>query len=541
MKKSLLALLFAVTAPVVAAAEPEKPKLIVQITVDQLRGDLLTRYQNNFVDRRWQRGFKRFLEDGTLYTNAHYRHSATLTAVGHATLATGAIPSQHGLVSNGWYDRASASNMYCVADKNVSLLGAEGYSASAANLTASTFSDELYLATNGKAKVFAVSIKDRGAVLTGGHKGKSFWYDKKTGNMVTSSYYYEAMPAFADEFNQAGHKDAYLGKTWSLMQDEGKYLNDDSNQLFQMPPKGFNLGFPHKIADQANADYYSMLTFTPFGDELTARFAKHIISTQDLGDDEITDYLSISFSVNDYVGHRFGPYSREAEDNLLHLDRTMADLFAFLDKEIGLQHVLVVLSADHGVDAIPEYKKQRTGLGFRAKADEDIQAAAAELAASMNIEGNLIEKLAMPDVYLNHKLLSGHDIAQVAKQLKARIENVEGIAFALTAQELAEQNLQHHPIKAKVQNGFFPERAGDLVVVQQRSTMLNSYSAATHGSPYNYDTYVPVYFTGWKVPEARVDRLTSPEDIAVTLSAVMGITPPDKATGSVLPEILVDN
>ena len=541
MNKFLMTSLLLSALPAVDAVATEQPKLIVQITVDQLRGDLLKRYADHFVASGKSKGFKRFLDDGTLYTNAHYRHATTLTAVGHATLATGAIPSQHGLVSNDWYDRSTGKSMYCVADASNTLLGAKGYSSSAANLLASTFSDELFQATNGQAKIYAVSIKDRGAVLTGGHHGKAFWFDKKTGNMVTSTYYYPELPAFAEQFNQSDAKDAYLGASWSLSLKESQYHNDASNRPYQMPPKGFNLGFPHGMPADASATYYDMLTYTPYGDELTAKFAQHVVETQQLGADDITDYLSISFSVNDYVGHRFGPYSLEAEDNLVRLDKTLANLFSYLDKKIGLEHVLIALSADHGVDAIPEYKALRGSPALRAKAVEDINAAALSVAADLGIKGELIEKIALPDIYLNYGTIaaSTSSIETVAQKLAEKVAQVNGVALALTAKELTEQNLQYDPIKAKVQNSYVASRAGDVVVVQKRSTMLQSYSAATHGSPYNYDTYVPLYFTGWKVKAKEYTRPVSPEDLAVTLSAVLGITQPDRATGQVLNEIVI--
>ncbi|TDF38148.1 alkaline phosphatase family protein [Alteromonadaceae bacterium M269] len=523
-----------------STALANKPKLIVQITIDQLRGDLLQRYESNFVESRNKLGFNRFLKNGTLYTNSHYRHASTLTAVGHATLATGALPSQHGLVANNWFDVEANSRMYCVADADTSLVGAEGYSASPANLTASTFSDQLYLASSGKAKVVSVSIKDRGAVLTGGHFGKSFWFDKKTGNMVTSTYYYDELPEWVSSFNSSGAKDQYLGQSWALSLNEDKYHNDSGNRLYQIPPKGFGKGFPHTMPKDASPRYYDLLTNTPFGDKLTMEFAKAAVTNEKLGDDDVTDYLAISFSVNDYVGHKFGPNSLEAEDNLLALDKTIAELFKFLDKKIGMENVLVALSADHGVDAIPEYKKSIGFNGFRGNASQELEEFNSTLSEKFGVEGKLIEEVIPPNLYLNHSLIKAKnlDYGDVAKAVQSFASKLNGVSRALTSEALSTTNLQFDPVLSRVQNNYMQGRSGDIVLLQNPSTMLGNYSAATHGSPYRYDTHVPLYFTGWRVTPRREARLTSPEDLAVTLSAVMSIGYPDKATGKVLEEIV---
>lgn len=523
-----------------SAALAEKPKLIVQITVDQLRGDLLQRYEPNFIQKKGKLGFNQFLKKGTIYTNSHYRHASTLTAVGHATLATGALPSQHGLVANNWYNSEIGERMYCVADTSATLLGAEGYSASPVNLTASTFSDQLHLATNGKAKIVSLSIKDRGAVLTGGHFGKSFWFNKKTGNMVTSSYYYKQLPQWVVNFNSSGVKDRYLGEQWTLSMDESQYHNDKSNRLYQIPPKGFGKGFPHTMPPKASATYYDLITNTPFGDMLTMEFAKQAVQNEDLGKDEVTDYLAISFSVNDYVGHKFGPNSLEAEDNLLALDRTLSEFFNFLDKRVGLENTLVVLSADHGADAIPEYKKSLGFRGFRGNATQELKSLNPSLAAQFNVEGDLIKEVIPPNIYLDRALIkeSGLNIKNVIEAVKEYSGQIKGVATALSGESLSTTNLQFDPVISRVQNNYMRGRSGDIVLVQEPSTMLGNYSAATHGSPYRYDTHVPLYFSGWEVTSRKETRLTSPEDLAVTLSAVMGIGYPDKATGAVLHEII---
>lgn len=534
--KSTFLLICAVALSTTALAQP---KLVLQITVDQLRGDMLSRYQDNFISAPKQPGFNQFLKQGTQYINAHYRHNTTLTAVGHATLATGALPSQHGVAANNWADRKSGERVYCVADQSTHLLGAEGYSASPANLMASTFSDELYLASQGKAKVFSVSIKDRGAVLTGGQHGKSFWYDKNSGNMVSSSFYFDKLPDYAQRFNQSGLKDSFLNQQWALSQPQIQYKNNSANRAFQIPPKGFNKGFPHQLPEQADSLYYSMLTYTPYGDQLTADFAKMLISEHQLGKGEYTDYLAVSFSVTDYVGHMFGPNSLEAEDNLIQLDLTLSGLFAFLDKYIGLDNVLIALSADHGVDAIPEYKKSLGFSAFRGDISTQVKALNKPLSEHFGITGELIKAVQLPSIYVDDLLLAKHDISLDAAQQKLAelAAAIPGVARVFTRNKLMSKDLSFDPVAAKVQNAFVPQRSGDVVLVQQSSAMSGSYAAATHGSPYRYDTHVPLHFAGWKTPAQTITREVSPEDLAVTLSALLGISQPDKATGHVLQEV----
>lgn len=532
---------FALLRPVSAVAA-EHPKLIVQLTVDQLRGDLLHRYQKHFVNQRNRKGFNRFLEQGITYTNTHYRHAATLTAVGHATLATGTIPSQHGIIANNWFDPVNGAKMYCVADASVTLLGDKGYAASPANLTASTFSDQLHMGSGGKAKVFGVSIKDRGAVLLAGHFGKAFWFNKKTGNFVSSSYYYDQLPEWATNFNTSGEKTRFLGKEWRLSKDEDQYINDASNRIFQIPPKGFSRGFPHTMPKLTNETYFRMIASSPFGDEMTLNFAKNIIEQEGLGKDDITDYLSISFSINDYLGHAYGPHSMEAEDGLIKLDSMLAEFFYYLDKRFGLENVLLAISADHGVDAIPEYKKSIGFAGFRKDMKAPVQQAAMELIKEISPDNaiNPLRAVETPNIYFDHPALkaAGIPIKEFTRKLTQKLTDIKGIAYAFPNDQIKQSDSSRDPVISRIYNNFVNDRSGDVVIVQAPSTMMGDYAAATHGSPYRYDTHVPMHFAGWKIKPQRVDRLTSPEDLAVTLSSLMNLTPPDRATGQVLPEVV---
>ncbi len=363
----------AITAFACLPALANEPRLILQITVDQLRGDMPTRF---IEDRLGEGGFRYLLENGIVYADAHHPHANTETIVGHATLSTGAYPSEHGMVGNSWFDRESGETTYNIEDDRYPLLteGAdvdeateidpsqraarsEGRSPSA--ILVSTFSDELALYYSGQSKIFGISVKDRGAVSMAGHAGKAFWFSKSAGQFVTSRYYYDKYPDWVRDWNDKGPVASYAGKSWELLNDQESYVfGDRDDQPFEIDFPGYGRTFPHPYGSADGKYFTTLLTLSPAGDELTLDFAKTLISAERLGVDSIPDYLSVSFSSTDYVGHLFGPSSLESEDNLLRLDRSLADLFQFVDQVVGLDNTLIVLSAVCPVSA------HETSIGY---------------------------------------------------------------------------------------------------------------------------------------------------------------------------------
>ena len=339
-----------------AHADNHMPRLVLQITVDQLRGDLPGR----FADRLGDGGFRYLMEKGTWYMDAHYQHANTETAVGHATLATGADPSRHGVVANDWIDQDTGAFVYNTEDDRHRIIGKEAKAhegVSPRNLMASTISDEMAVHNGGRSRAFSVSVKDRGAILPGGHVGKAFWFSKSSGEFVTSTYYYDDYPSWVKQWNAAKPADAYKEKSWELLHDRATYVHgemDDRPYEADLNPLGRT--FPHSLGGDTKY-FYLFLTLTPVGDALTLDFAKALVENENLGhnDTGAPDYLQISFSSTDYIGHLFGPSSLETEDNILRLDRTLADLFHFIDEKIGLDQTLIVLSGDHGAPEAPEY------------------------------------------------------------------------------------------------------------------------------------------------------------------------------------------
>ncbi len=524
------------------------PKLVLQITVDQLRGDLPTRY----VDRLGQRGFRYLLEKGTYYANAHYRHANTETAVGHATLFTGADPASHGLIGNSWIDQTTGALVYNTEDARHHLIGKEPKphaGVSPRNLLASTIGDELIVSNSGQSRVYSVSIKDRGAIIPGGHAGKAFWYSKSTGDFVTSTYYYDAYPEWVQQWNQAKPADRYRGKSWELLHDRSTYLAgrmDDRPYEANLPPLGRT--FPHQFGD--NKYLYLILSLTPVGDELTLDFAKTLIEKETLGHGDAVDFLAVSFSSTDYIGHLFGPSSLESEDNILRLDRILAELFSFIDEKVGLEHTLIVLSADHGAPEAPEYM---ASLGMEAgrfrSGDFKKDGPLNKVLKKRFGRDDLIAAHSHPYLYLNVDAIreAQLNLEDVERFIAAEAMKIPGIAFAQTRTDLLAGRISNGPLQNQIRRNFHPTRSGHIHLIPEHYWFLHSTDeaqkmgigslAAIHGSPWAYDTYVPIFFAGHHVPAQTITRPVAPNDIAPTLATYLQIKFPSGSVGTPLEEV----
>ncbi len=545
------------TNPVWASGQP---RLILQITVDALRGDLPTRFPNMLG----KGGFATLLEDGIHYTNAHYQHSDTETIVGHTSLATGAVPAIHGMVSNVWFDRALDRLVYNIEDPEYHLLSAgAGVNAkteidptqkaakvdgrSPQNILATTFSDELAVHFAGRSKVFAVSVKDRGAVSMAGHAGKAFWFSKSSGEFVTSNYYYDAYPAWVDEFNSRKPALAYAEQSWELAHPVEQYVfGDADDREYETDFPGFGRTFPHAYGKSDDKYFLTKLTLSPVGDELTLDFAKTLLVNEQLGQDDVPDYLSISFSSTDYVGHVFGASSLETEDNIARLDRTLAKLLAFIDEKVGLDNTLIVLSADHGQPEVPGYLDElgiHTAQNFDAEALDRIPAIAA-LKERFGLGDDLIQEFFQPYLYLNNDLIRarGLDQAEVEAAVVAELMKLEGVATAVSSSALRSADLPDTPVTRSIRNNFHHKRSGDIYLVFEPNVFINDFDglivASMHGSPWRYDSFVPVIFAGAGLPSRKVSRAVTPYDIAPTLAAFLEMKAPSGAFGDPLREVL---
>ena len=548
--------ILALAPPALAASAT--PRLVLQITVDALRGDLPNRY----YDRLGDNGFRYLWEKGTVYSDAHHTHANTETVVGHTTLATGATPAVHGMIANLWFDRTEGRKRYNIEDNRYRLLTAgagvdkkaeidstqkaaksDGRSPSAIMVT--TLSDEMAVHTAGQSKIFAVSVKDRGAVTMAGHSGKAFWFSKANGEFVTSSYYYDAYPDWVSKWNSRKLAATYSGKSWELLHKQDTYLFGDADDMaWETDMAGYGRTFPHKFGEVGGKYFTTLLTLSPIGDELTLAFAKELITNEKLGIDDVPDYLGISFSSTDYVGHIFGPSSLETEDNILRLDRDLADLFAFVDEHVGLENTLIVLSADHGSPEVPGYLNELgVQSGFVNPKSWDKEPAFKALKDKFGIDKELIASYSQPYLYLNHDVIKQHglDLREVEQAVAKELLKFEGVAQAISSSELREGDIPDTQINKAVMNNFNPNRSGDIYLVFEPHWFINDFDglevSSTHGSPWRYDTYVPIAFGGMNIPAQHVQRRVHTIDIAPTLATFLGIKPPSGSSGVPLVEI----
>jgi predicted AlkP superfamily pyrophosphatase or phosphodiesterase len=548
----------ALPASTASGREPPAPRLVVQITVDQLRADLVERV----MDRLEPGGFRLLYEHGAVYATAHHGHANTETIVGHTTLATGADPSVHGMVGNTWLDLETGQLTYNIEDDRYPLLTAgagvdqateidptqkaastQGRSPDA--ILVSTLSDELALFTDGQSKIFGVSVKDRGAVSMAGHAGKAFWFSKAAGEFVTSSYYYDAYPAWVAEFNAQRPAAAYGGTEWELLRDRSDYLFGDKDDMpWETDLPGYGRVFPHSFGDADGRLFTTLLTLSPVGDRLTLDFAKAVVRNEELGADDVPDYLSISFSSTDYVGHVFGPSSLESEDCLLRLDRMLAELFAFIDDVVGLDRTVVVLSADHGAAEAPGRLAQ---FGINAEYFEpleiDRQAAIEALKKRFGIGEELVAGFHHPYLYLNREVIKEKalDPDEVARAVADQLNTFNGVSLALPSIDLREGRVPDTAMVRSILRNYNPKRSGDIYLVLDPHWFINDFDgltvATSHGSPWRYDSYVPVVFMGPGIKAARYVRGIETVDVAPTLSRLLRIKAPSGARGEPLIEV----
>ncbi len=523
---------------------PEKPKLIVQIIVEQLRFDQIEKLKNRFSER----GLRRMMNEGTCFNNAFFNYVHTQSAPGHATIATGAEPSAHGITSDYWQVPLKNEIIYCTADREVSPLGGSYESGlhSPVNLMASTFSDELFLATKGKAKIFSVGLKESSAILSAGHTANGvFWFDSNTGTWMSSSYYMKELPAWVNDFNAMRLADSYLEKIWIPLKKIEEYgdCSPDSNNY----EAGFNgiSWFPYDLKKmqakgvQGLKQDYSLLAETPFGNSFTKDFALKLIKEEGLGTDNVTDFISICFSATDKIGHRFGPSSVEAADALLRLDVDIAELLDFLLGTIEKKNILICFTAAHGVSETPallEANRIQAGYFVHTQA---LQLLRIYLNAIYG-QGDWIKGYFDNQVYLNRTLIEDARISleEIQKRVARFMVQNTGVAAAypLSVFETADfMNGRLH----MADNNFVPQRSGDVLVILNPGWVeANEYSVTGHNSPYNYDTHVPLIWYGWTVNRATVNRRVNMTDIAPTLSVMCGIPVPNTCTGEPANELL---
>jgi predicted AlkP superfamily pyrophosphatase or phosphodiesterase len=540
---SILLLLLLWAVPVLAQQNKGKlnrPKLVVGIVVDQMRYDYLYRYWDKYGGK----GFKRLIRQGFSYENAHYNYTPTYTGPGHASIYTGTTPAVHGIVANDWYDRATAQNMYCTEDKTVKSVGSTSVwgQMSPKNLLTTTITDQLRLATNQQAKVIGVCIKDRGAILPAGHTANAaYWYDGTNGSWITSTYYMDQLPAWVQAFNGRQLAAKYLAQPWTPLLPLAQYVEStpDDNE-FEKPFAGEKRPvFPHDIPN-VRGPSFDMLRAIPAGNTFTREFATAAIRGEKMGQGPTTDFLALSFSATDYVGHQFGPNSIEAQDTYLRLDQDLALLLDFLDTELGKNQYLVFLSADHGgAPGVAYAQSVRVPAG--SIAPREMQDSVTQFLHQQYGPGQWVLSFINRQFYLNHALIAAKklDLAQVQEKVAAYVQHLEGVQQVTTASALSrgENGLDRY-----IQKGYQPRRSGEVVVTFLPG-WLEGYQGkeikgTTHGSSNAYDTHVPLLWYGWQVKKGVSATRVSITDIAPTLAQLLRILEPNGTTGRPLLEVL---
>jgi predicted AlkP superfamily pyrophosphatase or phosphodiesterase len=540
-----------------------RPRLVLVIVVDQFRADYFERFGDLFAPNG---GLRRLTRDGAQWTNANFDHMPTYTAPGHATIMTGAWPSETGIIANDWYDRdvgrivSNASDPEDKPDKPRWQLfggGAGERASSPRRLVASTLGDEIRL-VNQRSKVIGISSKDRGALLPAGrHANAAYWFSPLTGNMVSTNYYFNELPAWVARYNEARPADKYCGMEWTrLLRDTGEYerrAGADAPPWENIGPVKDTNAFPHRVAGSpanANRECWSVLDYSPYSNDLLVGFTQAAIENENLGRDADTDVLTVSFSANDYIGHRYGPYSHEAMDITLRTDAQIGALLDFVREKVGLQHTLVAFTADHGVAPIPEHASALGLTGGRIGNTDILNAARNAVRARFGRKGEdkdstadyISETLYNANIFFNTVALKrdGINRAEIERVVAEAVLTVPGINRAFTRTQLETGSISAGDvIGRRVLHGFHPRRSGDVILVQEPFKYFSEGAnpiPATHGSPYSYDTHVPLIIMGQGVAAGRYAQSATPADIAPTLASILRIQSPSNAVGRVLVE-----
>lgn len=517
-------------------SQTQKPKLVVGIVVDQMRYDYIYRYWNKFGTD----GFKRLLNEGFFCKNTNYNYVPTYTAPGHASIYTGTTPAVHGIISNTWYNKITGKDQYCVWDNNVTSVGttAQEGKQSPVNMLTTTITDELRISSNMKSKVIGIALKDRSAILPAGHTANAaYWYDGSIGSFITSSYYMKELPNWVQEFNKKESAKKYLSQVWNTILPIDQYtesLPDDNK--YEFIAKGETKPvFPHNLPElmQANGGL-NMIRSTPFGNSFTKDFAIETIKNENLGKTDATDFLAISFSSPDYIGHAYGPNSVEQEDDFLRLDKDLAELLKFLDTQLGKNNVLVFLTADHAAPEVPAYLKDlKIPAGYINEGETK-----ALLKKHLNeVYGDtLVLSFSNQQVFLNRKVIEDKKLVlqQVQDNAAVFLQNMANISEVITATALNNAQFTEGS-RHLMQMGFNAQRSGDVLVNYLPAYIDFSPTGTTHGSPYSYDTHVPLIFYGWNIKQGSSSEQVNITDIAPTLAMMLNIQFPNGCTGKPIP------
>jgi predicted AlkP superfamily pyrophosphatase or phosphodiesterase len=561
---AMVGLAAAFLAPLGAAEPVAKPKLIVLAVFDQFRGDYLARWDQLFTDD----GFRRLEREGTWFTNCHYPYAVTMTGPGHASLGTGCSPDRHGIITNDWYDRDAGELVYCATSDRYRIVTSLPQTEEAAlakvkkkekgdgtpdRMLVPTFAEALKDATGGKSKVVAISLKDRSAVMPGGRKADAcYWFDDRIGQFVTSTFFRERPHAWVAHFNAPRPADQWFQSSWTKSRNDIDYARysgpDDIAAEGTGVAKKQGRVFPHPMnagLSKPGRDYYDTVVTSPFGNDLLLDFAIRALEAENLGQGETPDFLSISFSSNDLIGHQYGPDSQEVLDVTLRSDLIVRDLLAALDRRVGKGNYLLALSADHGICPLPEVAaaegKDAKRIGAKLFAAKAVKFMADKYGALTGTVRWIDSAAAFPWVYLNHKLIAarGLNVDEVTDTLADYFRRQDGVQAVYTRRQLeAAPSIGDEPALKMMRKSYHPGRCGDMAIVNKPYYLITPYdTGTTHGTPHAYDTHVPLVVMGPGIPVGRCDEAVAPQAVVPIFARAAGIAPPATAEAT-LPDRL---
>jgi predicted AlkP superfamily pyrophosphatase or phosphodiesterase len=531
MQKSLTLFLFC-TALLFAA--PPAPKLVVFLSVDQMRADYFDRYGHLFTD-----GLKMLHSKGIVFTNADLNYATSETGPGHATLGTGCYPSKSGIHGNEWIDPVSKKNVYCVDDSMANPVEGEGGGFSAKNLVVPAIGDWLK-ERSSRSKVISISAKDRAAILMGGWKSDgSYWYNKKLGRMVTSDYYRKTLPSWVKEFNSANWIEKNVPEAWTKSLPESAYTAFGPDEFpAELTVQG-KTSFPHQFTPEKKNE---QIVGTPYGDVFLLEFARAALNGERLGQREETDLLCVSLSNCDYVGHGYGPDSHEIIDLLVNLDRTLGDFFRFLDKTIGKNNYIVALSADHAVCPLPEFASQFRGIDAkRYNYKQDIKPKLDSLSILLKYERNSSDDIIIMNSFINYTAATkyGWDTLVLQQHIANGLKGIEAFSEVYFRHEMIGTDPVDKQYLQKYRNSYYAPRGEDFQYRIRENCIISSQgTGATHGSPYRYDTHVPLIFWWHGIHPQKIGREVHSADAAPTLAKIAGIPIPKHLDGVPLKEVV---
>ena len=519
----------------------ESPRLIIGIVVEQMRSDYIAR----FWDKLGEGGFKKLINEGTYCRNASYDYFFTQTSVGHATIYTGAEPSSHGIVADEWYDRVSNKTMQAVTDESTKTVGGtfDAGRYSPRNMLGTTIGDEIKLSNLRQSKVYGISLDPVAAVLSAGHMADgAFWFDVENGNWITGSYYMQSLPNWVSAENDKKLAELYLNRTWDTefpisqytrcLTDENAYETGISGRIV------FPYVLPEITKNKSISERYKLLKQTPFGNTLTKDMAIATMVNENLGKDEFTDLLAVSFAATEYIGNAFGPMSVELEDAFLKLDKDLEHFLNFVDDFAGKQNTLIFLTSDHGAAQTPGYlADSKVPVG-----SFNYNSALSLLRSYLNAlygGGEWVKGYYGQQLYLNSELIENSklklsDFQNVIAQFLIQFTGVANVVTAVSLQE----NLFVKGFRGKMQNGYFPRRSGDVFINLYPGWVEKNDRATSHNSAYAYDTHVPLIWFGWKIKRDLLMHPVNITDIAPTVSSFMNIAAPNASTGKAIAELI---